>query len=728
MTLQKQLFFISLSVLILPWAGCQFVKEMDNTLREGQVTSLKAQARAIATTLENSETSLEILSRYDAKKIPTTILSNDSLNSANSTETSDSFRKAIYFPLLSQQMIIDGYLGDWNISEYQQFFYLPQQNNSLNQTDSSEKFFNLQTGIFKDTAYLSLVVSDNTHEFYNPQRLGIANGDHVILHTKDRFFRNVDYILQNSGSGRFIGYYLNANNTIRPENAIKGFWRETKNGYIIETQLPLFLLNDYLTISYIDQSNKKFYDLDAITPQKIILYSSPLETMLKPYVDPGMTMHIIDNQQWLLASVNNTVETRTYNDSTFWLIQWLYKIILDKEHLPDINTENTTNRFLMDDLLENSKDNGENKNNIANTDEQFSAWYRNNSEAVARVASPFINPHFSSDYNFGYVILEQNASAVSAATHAAFNRLFLITLSAISCVTILLLAYASFLSYRIRRLRNATDSAINQDGKINADFIHSSAKDEIGELTRSYKHLLERLDDYTDYLRTLASKLSHELRTPLAVIKSSLDNLEPTQSSQQKQYLRRASEGADRLSHILNAMSAANRLEESIRDTQSTQFALDELLTELVAAYQSTYTNRRIVLTIDHSNHSAFSLYGSPDLIVQMLDKLVDNAVDFCPEDGRIAFTLSQSNDRIILDVANTGPLLPEAMREQLFDSLVSLRENPAQSDSKTHLGLGLHIVRLIAEFHRGRVSARNLEDGSGVAFSVSLPFGDSSR
>jgi K+-sensing histidine kinase KdpD len=61
-------------------------------------------------------------------------------------------------------------------------------------------------------------------------------------------------------------------------------------------------------------------------------------------------------------------------------------------------------------------------------------------------------------------------------------------------------------------------------------------------------------------------------------------------------------------------------------------------------------------------------------------------------------------------------------MRHQLFDSLVSVRESHGD---KPHLGLGLHIVMLIAEFHRGQVAAENLDDGSGVSFVVELPCGD---
>ena len=69
--------------------------------------------------------------------------------------------------------------------------------------------------------------------------------------------------------------------------------------------------------------------------------------------------------------------------------------------------------------------------------------------------------------------------------------------------------------------------------------------------------------------------------------------------------------------------------------------------------------------------------------------------------------------------VTNKGPHLPPQMREQLFDSLVSVRDAQGK---EPHLGLGLYVARLIAEYHGGAIGARNLSDGSGVVFEIVLP------
>ena len=102
-----------------------------------------------------------------------------------------------------------------------------------------------------------------------------------------------------------------------------------------------------------------------------------------------------------------------------------------------------------------------------------------------------------------------------------------------------------------------------------------------------------------------------------------------------------------------------------------------------------------------------------------MLDKLIDNAVSFSQPGSTISVALNHTDRDIIIRVSNTGPLLPESMRNELFGSLVSIRDKSGESQ---HLGLGLYIVQLIVDFHRGRVKAEDLADNSGVCFEIDLP------
>ena len=166
----------------------------------------------------------------------------------------------------------------------------------------------------------------------------------------------------------------------------------------------------------------------------------------------------------------------------------------------------------------------------------------------------------------------------------------------------------------------------------------------------------------------------------------------------------------------MTAMSEANRLEESITNNEPGPVDLVPLVREVCEAYRSIYTRHRIALRLEPD---AAMARGVPELIVQALDKLVENAASFCPDQGEITLALASAGDAWALSVSNEGPPLPAELQDHLFDPMVSLRDAGAEG---VHLGLGLHIVRLISDFHGGSVQAANLADGSGVRFTLTLP------
>jgi signal transduction histidine kinase len=276
-----------------------------------------------------------------------------------------------------------------------------------------------------------------------------------------------------------------------------------------------------------------------------------------------------------------------------------------------------------------------------------------------------------------------------------------------------LLGYATWLSRRIRHLSVAAEAALENE-TLQAALPSALAEDEIGDLSRSFSSVLQQLGDYNEYLRSLASKLSHELRTPLAIVTSSLENLEHESLSEAGLgYTARAREGADRLRRILSAMSEANRVEELMTNAKPEAFDFRKALDSTVTAYRDVYKDRSFTFDCALTNAN---LEGSPELLIQMLDKLIDNAVDFSGENDEITIRLAEADGALELSVSNPGPPLPERMRIQMFDSMVSMRSG----QNTRHLGLGLYIARLIAAGHGGRISADNID--GGVIIRVRLP------
>jgi signal transduction histidine kinase len=287
------------------------------------------------------------------------------------------------------------------------------------------------------------------------------------------------------------------------------------------------------------------------------------------------------------------------------------------------------------------------------------------------------------------------------------------TLIASLVVAIALLGYSTWLSGRIRKLSAATGHALD-GAKVRVQLPSESASDEIGDLSRSFSNVLQQLGEYNEYLRTLASRLSHELRTPLTIVTSSLENLEHENlSGDSARYTARAKDGAQRLKKILNAMSEANRVEELMQNADLVGFDLQDVLKATVAAYGDAWPERAFVFESDVDEAQC---HGAPELVIQMLDKLVDNAVDFSKPGDSITIGLSRDAEGWLLSVRNPGPPLPDRMRTQLFDSMISVRSR----GNDEHLGLGLYIARLIAEGHGGSIRADNTENG--VVFEIRLP------
>jgi len=170
---------------------------------------------------------------------------------------------------------------------------------------------------------------------------------------------------------------------------------------------------------------------------------------------------------------------------------------------------------------------------------------------IIAVATPII---FNNEI-LGSLALQQGTDAILSLTNEGLVRLINLTLVATLLVAGTLLGYASWLSRRIRHLSVAARGALENE-TLRSALPSALAADEIGDLSRSFSHVLRQLGDYNAYLRSLASKLSHELRTPLAIVTSSLENLEQESLNESSTaYTARAREGADRLRHILSAMA-----------------------------------------------------------------------------------------------------------------------------------------------------------------------------
>ena len=189
--------------------------------------------------------------------------------------------------------------------------------------------------------------------------------------------------------------------------------------------------------------------------------------------------------------------------------------------------------------------------------------------------------------------------------------------------------------------------------------------------------------------------------------------------------------------------SVAEKLQRAIADAQACTLdcvwtAGDGRLVDLSLSISPVFDDKQVLrgmsaIVRDETAHrraarrfelavpdSPVPVSGVPDLIAQMLDKLVANAADFARAESAIEVELRATAHEVTLTVRNEGPPLSPQIKERLFRSMTSVR--PQAAGAEPHLGLGLYIVQLIADFHHAKVVARDRSDVEGVEVQVALP------
>lgn len=677
MTLNKQLVCVSLLLLSLPWAGCQYLKEMDYSLRQSQESNLKVTAEVIARALAQNPTELA----------PHPDLENK--NSAGQT--------GFYCHPLSGAIWVDGYDEEWRDIPWSEY-----------STGSGQHSLRYRCVVSGQQLALFFSINDEQVMYNNPARSLATNGDRLILAAGS----GREYIFTAVAPGSITARYLKGENSTYRESRIDAAWMDRSQGYQLEITMPLSLAQGQLGYRVVNESPNGVSNygpmLDQDSPPWFVYQAPTAKQAISPFIQPGLRLRLVDREGWLIASAGNPEIRNTAQ--AHWLLSKLYRALLLTSGEERSSYHNGVN----------FKDREEVSSALAG--DAGSRWYRDPVRSSQQILTTAVPVKYEGE-TVAVLVAEQSSEQTAGLTDQAFSRLFLLSFAVISLTALGLLAYANWLSWRIRRLNRATQQAVVNQTEITENLPTSRANDEIDNLTRSYSELMKRIQEYTDYLHTLARKLSHELRTPLAIIHSSLDNLAGRPMDEQSQtYQQRAKDGALRLGNLITAMSESRRVEESIEHAELERVNIAVLLQEITDAYKDTYKNCRFRLKAADGAAAESErnfLMAAPELLVQMLDKLVDNASSFVAPEGEIELAYQAKDDDIIISVSNEGPLLPESMQSQLFDNMVSVRE---PSGDKPHLGMGLHIVDLIVKFHRGTVAAENRGDENGVIFTVTLP------
>ena len=323
--------------------------------------------------------------------------------------------------------------------------------------------------------------------------------------------------------------------------------------------------------------------------------------------------------------------------------------------------------------------------------------------------SHFFGQQIKQTFDAGEIELTVKHDAAQSALIQTFIRAVLWIFAIALALLLSYFLFALMLAWRIRRLNKNLQTVLDDQGKIHTVLPSNQAQDEIGDLSRGMSTLLTQINDYTDYLKQLGGRLSHEMKTPISIVHTSLENLQMEQPD--NDFVNRALNANHRLKFILNQLSALSLLKQVIAETEPEVFNLNELLRELSQGYHS-----QIDYFNFESNNHPIMIKGSQELMAQMVDKLVQNAIDFTTNKDKIQLKLGTINESFELKVINTGSQIPIQNSHQLFDSLTSFRQH---KDAQPHLGLGLYIAKLICDYHQSSITANNIGNNTSEPLAV---------
>lgn len=218
------------------------------------------------------------------------------------------------------------------------------------------------------------------------------------------------------------------------------------------------------------------------------------------------------------------------------------------------------------------------------------------------------------------------------------------------------------------------------------------------------------------WLENITHYLNHEMKNSILGAQTSLNMLNrKIKDKELHKYVDRAEKSHKEMRSIMKAVSETTSLEASIMQTHSTEFDISRVIQERIEDYEAIYPEASVKGKVT----PFIFVNGSESLIIQCLDKLVNNAIEHHLADTDIEVVVELLDGNCVISVINIGDPLPEKV-EEIFNLFTSSKADAR----KGNFGMGLYVARLIADFHRGQITAGPLQKGflQGAKFELRLP------
>lgn len=243
--------------------------------------------------------------------------------------------------------------------------------------------------------------------------------------------------------------------------------------------------------------------------------------------------------------------------------------------------------------------------------------------------------------------------------------------------------------------------------------------DELERLSAALNGMIARLEDAFQHINRFSADASHELRTPLTILQLELEGIihSPTLSGAMEEQVGSALEETHRMSRIVENLLTISRLDAGDAHLEKLPVNLSALVTATAVEMKILAQEKSIGLHV--SSEDDVWVNGDRTRLQQVVVNLIDNAIKYTPEGGRVDIRLREESHRAVLEVADDGVGIPAHAIPHVFERFY--RVDKARSRASGGAGLGLSIVKSICAAHGGGIRVLS-EGGRGSCFRVDLP------
>ncbi|QND67805.1 HAMP domain-containing histidine kinase [Mesorhizobium loti] len=287
-------------------------------------------------------------------------------------------------------------------------------------------------------------------------------------------------------------------------------------------------------------------------------------------------------------------------------------------------------------------------------------------------------------------------------------------------ITGLAVAGGALLASRVqRRLDGIAATMVDvSHGRLDTRIQLTGKGDDIDIVSSQVNAALDRLSALVEGMKQVSANIAHDLKTPLNRLQMILDTASEKNLSGQEVAGELAEAHAESLqiNETFDALLRIAQIEAGARRARFTDVDLGEVLQTIAEIYADVAEDDGKSLSLIQLQDTTDWIHGDRELLTQMFANLVENALRHCPPGTSIKLSVTRQGERVVAGVADNGPGIPADERENVFQRLYRLDHSRSTPGS----GLGLSLVRAIAELHGASIT---LEDGQpGLAVVVSFP------